>query len=179
MSSPTASARFESSLATGVLFVHSCPKALVPHVEWALAREIGKVVKLDWIAQPLLPNMMRTVAHWRGPAATAAAVASSLFGWQQLRFEITEDQSANGDGGRWMHTPSLGIARVQIDAAGNAVMTEDAVRAAIDSHGSDATQLGKALMNALGAEWDRELEPFRAAEEGDATIFELPRLIAG
>ena len=63
MSSPTASARIESSFATGVLFVHSCPKALVPHVEWALAREVGKVVKLDWEPQPLMPSMMRTVAH--------------------------------------------------------------------------------------------------------------------
>ena len=138
MASTTASARTESSFATGVLFVHSCPKALVPHVEWALAREIGRVVKLDWSPQPLLPHTMRTVADWRGLAGTAAAVASSLFGWQQLRFELTEDQSAAGSGGRWMHTP------------------------------------------ALGGAWDRELEPFRAAEVGDATIFELPqRLSAG
>jgi hypothetical protein len=179
MASPTASARCETSLATGVLFVHSCPKALVPHVEWALAREIGRVVKLDWSPQPLMPNMMRTVAEWRGPAGTAAAAASSLFGWQQLRFEITEDQSATGDGGRWMHTPTLGIFRLQVDAAGNGVLTEDAVRAAVEEHGADGRALSRALANALGYEWDRELEPFRAAEEGDATIFELPRLHAG
>ena len=54
--------------------MHSCPKALVPHVEWALAREVGKVVKLDWEPQPLMPTMMRTVAHWRGAAGTAAEV---------------------------------------------------------------------------------------------------------
>ena len=179
MASTTASARPESSYATGVLFVHSCPKALVPHVEWALAREIGRVVKLDWSPQPLLPNMMRTVADWRGPAGTAASVASSLFGWQQLRFEISEDQSAVGDGGRWMHTPSLGIFRLQVDAAGNGVLTEDAVRCAIAEADGDAGALTGALEGALGAAWDRELEPFRAAEEGDATIFELPRLNAG
>ena len=179
MSSQTASAQLESSFATGVLFVHSCPKALVPHVEWALAREVGKVVKLDWEPQPLMPTMMRTVAHWRGAAGTAAEVASSLFGWQQLRFEITEDQSACGDGGRWMHTPSLGIFRLQTDAAGNGVLTEDAIRCALEESAGDAAAIARALSAALGSAWDRELEPFRAAEEGDATIFELPRLSAG
>lgn len=179
MSSVTASAQLESSFATGVLFVHSCPKALVPHVEWALAREVGKVVKLDWEPQPLMPNMMRTVASWRGAAGTAAEVASSLFGWQQLRFEITEDQSAHGDGGRWMHTPALGIFRMQTDAAGNGVLTEGVIRNAIEAAAGDATAMATALAQALGAEWDRELEPFRAAEEGDATIFALPRLNAG
>lgn len=179
MSTRTASAKPELLFATGVLFVHSCPKALVPHVEWALAREIGKVVKLDWEPQPLLPATMRTVANWRGPAGTAAAVASSLFGWQQLRFEVTEDQSAAGDGGRWMHTPELGIFRLQIDAAGNGVLTEDAVRRAIKSANGNAAQLALELESALGQAWDHALEPFRAAEEGDATIFALPRLNAG
>ncbi len=179
MSTPTASAQLESSFATGVLFVHSCPRALVPHVEWALAREVGRVVKLDWEPQPLMPTMMRTVAHWRGTAGTAAEVASSLFGWQQLRFEITEDQSACGDGGRWMHTPSLGIFRLQTDAAGNGVLTEDAIRCALEESAGDGAAIARALSAALGNAWDRELEPFRAAEEGDATIFELPRLSAG
>lgn len=179
MSTPTTSAQNESSFATGVLFVHSCPKALVPHVEWALAREIGKVVKLEWEPQPLMPSTMRAVANWRGPAGTAAEVASSLFGWQQLRFEITENQSACGDGGRWMHTPQLGIFRIQTDAAGNGVLTENAVRNAIEGAAGDASRLAEMLQSALGAAWDRELDPFRAAEEGDATIFALPRLNAG
>ena len=150
-----------------------------PKDEWALAREVGKVVKREWEPQPLRPTMMRTVAHWRGAAGTAAEVASSLFGWQQLRFEITEDQSACGDGGRWMHTPSLGIFRLQTDAAGNGVLTEDAIRCALEESAGDAAAIARALSAALGSAWDRELEPFRAAEEGDATIFELPRLSAG
>lgn len=179
MSSPTASAQLDFSFATGVLYVHSCPRALVPHVEWALAREIGKVVKLDWQPQPLMPSMMRTVANWRGPVGTAALVASSLFGWQQLRFEITEDQSACGDGGRWMHTPDRGIFRLQVDAAGNGVLTEGVISSAIEAAAGNAAELTRALEGALGREWDRELDPFRAAEEGDATIFALPRLSAG
>lgn len=165
--------------ASGVLFVHSCPKALAPHVEWALAREIGTVVKLDWSRQPLLPASLRAEAVWRGPAGTASEVASSLFGWQQLRFEITEDQSAASNGGRWMHTPSLGIFHMQTDAAGNGVLSEDAVRAAIVGAAGDAEHLARELRLALGEAWDEELEPFRRAEEGDATIFALPQLNAG
>lgn len=163
-------------LTSGVLFVHSCPRALVPHVEWALAREIGSVVKLDWSPQPLLPGMMRSEASWRGPIGTAAAVASSLFGWQQLRFEITEDHTQHTDGGRWMHTPDLGIFHMQTDSAGNGVVSEHAVRAAVEAAAGDAAQLSRELRIALGDAWDEELEAFRQAEEGDATILTLHRV---
>jgi len=160
-----------------VLFVHSCPRALAPHVEWALAREIGRVVKLDWSAQPLIPGMLRAEAVWRGPVGTAAEVASSLFGWQQLRFEITEDGLS--DGGRWMHTPALGIFHMRTDAAGNGLVTEDTVRAAIVAAAGDAAMLMRELRLSLGEAWDDELEPFRCAEAADASIFALPRANAG
>ncbi len=161
---------------SGVLFMHSCPKALAAHVEWALAREIGQVVRLDWSPQPLMPGMLRAEAVWRGPVGTAANVASSLFGWQHLRFEISEDQTAATDGGRWMHTPALGIFHMQVDSAGNGVLNENAVRAAIVGAAGDAELLSRELRLALGAAWDEELEAFRQAEEGDATILTLHRV---
>ena len=68
---------------------------------------------------------------------------------------------------------------LQTDAAGNGVLTEDAIRCALEESAGDAAAIARALSAALGSAWDRELEPFRAAEEGDATIFELPRLSAG
>ncbi|CAG7594911.1 DUF3145 family protein [Leucobacter soli] len=165
--------------ASGVLVVHSCPKGLTSHVEWALASRIGTVVKLDWSPQPLLPDMLRAEASWHGPVGTGAAVASSLFGWHELRFEITEDQTGISDGGRWMHAPTLGIFHMQTDSAGNGVLTEDAVRAAIVGAAGDAERLARELRLALGEAWDEELEPYRQAEVGDATIFALPRLNAG
>ncbi|MGO1538249.1 MAG: DUF3145 family protein [Leucobacter sp.] len=165
-----------SVFTTGVLFVHSCPKAIAPHVEWALAHEVGQVVTLDWAPQPLLQENVRTTAHWRGPVGTAAAVASALFGWKQLRFEITEEATPGEDGGRWMHTPSLGIFRMQTDSAGNGVLTENAVRAAIAGSEGDAVELGRELKLALGDEWDAELEPFRMAEDGDAVVTPLHRV---
>lgn len=167
------------AIASGVLFVHSCPKALAAHVEWALASQIGSVVKLDWSPQPLLPGSLRAEAVWRGPQGTAAEVASSLFGWQQLRFEITEEHTAASDGGRWMHTPNLGIFHVQTDSAGNGLLGENAVRAAIIGAEGNARTLERELRLALGEPWDEELEPFRQAKDGDASIFALPTLGVG
>jgi len=167
------------AVTSGLFVVHSCPKALTSHVEWALASRIGTVVKLDWSPQPLLPDTVRAEALWEGPIGTAADVASSLFGWQHLRFEITEDQTALSDGGRWMHTPGLGICHMRTDSAGNAVLTEQVVHHAIAAAAGDAERLSRALQRALGAAWDAELEPYRQAEFGDATIFALPRLNAG
>lgn len=162
-------------LTSGVLFVHSCPRAVASHVEWALARAIGSVVKLDWTPQPLLPGTVRAEANWRGPVGTASQVASSLFGWSQVRFEITEHQTADSDGGRWMHTPALGIFHMRTDSAGNGVLSEDAVRAALVAAGSDALQLSRELGLALGDAWDQELEPFRCAEPHDARVAPLHR----
>lgn len=176
MVTATAHASLDTAEVTGQFLVHSCPRALMPHVEWALAREIGRVVKLTWTTQPLLPGMMRTEVEWTGPAGTAAAVASSLLGWQQLRFEITEDAHAADIGGRWMHTPTLGIHHTPIDAAGNAMLSEQVIRHAIEATALQPEQLGAVLQARLGSAWDRELEPFRLAEEGDATIFTLHRV---
>ena len=37
----------------GVLYVHSAPSALCPHVEWAASGVLGGAsVDVDWVAQP-------------------------------------------------------------------------------------------------------------------------------
>ncbi|HZD96631.1 MAG TPA: DUF3145 family protein, partial [Micromonosporaceae bacterium] len=36
----------------GVVFVHSTPLAVCPHVEWAIARVLDAPVNLHWTAQP-------------------------------------------------------------------------------------------------------------------------------
>ncbi|MGH3706459.1 MAG: DUF3145 family protein, partial [Agromyces sp.] len=40
--------------ARGVLFVHSSPRALCPHVEWAAGTALGVAVNFDWNEQPVL-----------------------------------------------------------------------------------------------------------------------------
>lgn len=156
------------NMTSGVLFVHSCPRAMIPHMEWAMGRPLGRSVDFTWIPQPVLPGTMRAEFSWEGPVGTAAVVASSLRGWEQLRFEITENQTADTDGGRWLHTPSLGIFHMQIDSVGNAVIPEDRVRYAMELAEGNASLIASELNLALGQAWDDELEPFRhAGDEGD------------
>ncbi len=148
---------------SGVLYVHSCLPAMMPHMEWALGRALGHAVSFAWSEQPILPGTMRAEFEWQGSEATAALVASSLRGWDQLRFEITQNASAANDGGRWLHTPELGIFYMQLDTAGNTVVPEDRIRSAIENSGNDSAQLTRELRLALGQAWDDELEPFRHA----------------
>ena len=74
----------------GVLYVHSAPRALCPHVEWAVAGVLGTRVSLDWIRQPAAPGTWRSEFSWKGEAGTASKLASALRGWHLLRFERYE-----------------------------------------------------------------------------------------
>lgn len=151
-------------MARGVLFVHSAPRALCPHVEWAAGGVLGLRLSLDWIDQPAAPGMLRTELSWQGQAGTGARLTSALRGWAHLRYEVTEEPSAGVDGGRWSHTPELGIFHAVTDTHGNVLVPEDRVRAAMSS--ADQAGMVAELDLALGRAWDDELEPFRYAGEG-------------
>ena len=152
-----------TTIARGVLYVHSSPRALCPHVEWAAGHAIGRAVNFTWADQPVLRGSMRTDYYWEGAPGTGAAIASKLRGWEHLRFEVTEDPMDGVDGSRWLHTPDLGIFHAQTDAAGNIVVPEDRIRAAMDAAGTSAMEMHRELRLALGQAWDDELEPFRHA----------------
>src|SRR5436305_9174389 len=79
--------------ARGVLFVHSGPPALRPHVEWAVAGVLGIPVRLDWDVQPLTPDWLRAQTGWRGTAGTAGRIAAALRDWPLIRCEVTEEPS--------------------------------------------------------------------------------------
>ena len=147
----------------GVLFVHSAPRALCPHVEWATSAVLGARPIVDWTVQPAAPGTMRTEISWTGAVGTGARLASALRGWDHLRFEVTEDATRTTDGSRWSHTPELGIFHAQTDRVGNVVVPEDRIRAAMDG---DPARLLEALDLALGQAWDDELEAFRYAGAG-------------
>lgn len=149
--------------ARGVLYVHSSPRALCPHVEWAAGRAIGHAVNFSWTEQPVLRGSQRADFYWEGAPGTGAAIASALRGWEHLRYEVTEDAAGGVDGARWLHTPELGIFHAQTDTAGNVVIPEDRIRAAMDSAGGSVVDLHHELQLALGQAWDDELEPFRHA----------------
>jgi hypothetical protein len=69
------------------------------------------------------------------------------------------------DGGRWSHTPELGIFHAVTDVHGNIVVPEDRIRAAM-AHLPDTDRVQRELHLALGQAWDDELEPFRYAGAG-------------
>ena len=155
----------------GVLFVHSSPRALSPHVEWAVGTALGDAVNFDWQEQPVLKGSQRTEHYWEGPAGSGAAIASALQGWEHLRYEVTEDPSPGHDGARYMHTPDLGIFFAQTDCAGNLVIPEDRLRYALEVASGDASELQRELNIALGQAWDDELEPFRHASDSAPVIW--------
>lgn len=155
----------------GVLYVHSAPSALCPHIEWAASRALERGVTFTWEPQPVLKGCSRSEFFWDGPVGTGARLASALRGWDHLRFEVTEDAGLGSDGGRWMHTPNLGIFYAQTDTAGNMVVPEDRIRYAMEIAGSDSIELRRELRVALGQTWDDELEPFRHAHDDTSVVW--------
>ncbi|MCL1898284.1 MAG: DUF3145 domain-containing protein [Micrococcales bacterium] len=149
----------------GVLFVHSSPRAVCLHVESVANIMLGHEVSMDWIEQPAAPGMLRAEYSWVGLQGTGARLASALRGWEHLRYEVTEEASRGSDGGRWLHTPTLGIFHSAMDVHGNTVVPENRIRDALDC-GGDLAALRRGLDLALGQAWDDELEPFRYAGAG-------------
>ena len=155
-----------ASLTRGVVFIHSAPAALCPHVEWAIAGVLGGQVSLEWTPQPAQPASYRAELSWQGSPGSGATLASAMRGWQQLRYEVTEEPSPGFEGERYFYTPSLGIFHAVMGVHGDIVIPEDRLRAAmIDAEHGDIT-LPHALDQLLGRAWDEELETFRYAGDG-------------
>ena len=68
------------SATRGVMYVHSAPSALCPHVEWAVGGVLGMSVSFDWTVQPAQASSHRTEYSWVGEGGTASAIASALRG---------------------------------------------------------------------------------------------------
>jgi len=152
----------------GVVYVHSTPLAVCPHVEWAIARVLSAPVRLEWTAQPVEPAARRAEYVWAGRPGTASEIASALRQWPMLRFEVTEEPGPGVDGERFMHVPGRGLFRAATSANGDLVLSEDRLRDIVaTARGYEA--LAHALDRALGAQWDAELEPYRHAGEGCPT----------
>ncbi|MGB3256449.1 MAG: DUF3145 domain-containing protein [Ornithinimicrobium sp.] len=153
----------------GVVFIHSTPTALCPHISWALEGVLDTRVALDWIPQPAQPGTMRTEFSWTGDAGTGAHLASAMRGWDGLRYEVVEEASRGSDGARWTHTPALGIHHARLSADGDIVINEDRLRTIVVEAGGVAAVFEAEVDRCLGAAWDAELEHFRCAGE-DAPV---------
>ena len=151
----------------GVVYVHSAPPALCPHIEWAVGGVLGVRVTLDWTSQPASPGAVRAELSWQADAGTGASLASALRDWVHLRFEVTEEPSAGAEGERWSSTPTLGLFHATTGVHGDIVVREDRLRAALARAACDpATDLVTEVHGLLGRAWDDELETFRHAGDG-------------
>src|SRR3954471_24467904 len=96
-----------ASTTRGVLYVHSAPSALCPHVEWAVGGVLGLAPQVEWTPQSAQPGTYRAEYSWAGDSGTAAALTSALRGWDHLRFEVTEESTSSTEGARYSVTPGL------------------------------------------------------------------------
>lgn len=149
----------------GVVYVHSSPPAVNPHVEWAISGVLDARVVLDWSAQGAAPGSVRAEVSWAGPVGTGARLATALRAWTMVRFEVTEDPSPGTDGERFSHVPGLGLWHGRTSANGDIVLGEDQVRAAL-AGATTRESLTRRLDDLLGTRWDAALEEFRFAGDG-------------
>lgn len=150
---------------TGVVFMHCCPSALAPHVEWALAGVLGAPVRLAWTAQPAAPMHLRAEAAWSGAVGMAARLAASLRAWPMLVFEITETATSVSDGERLAYVPGRGFHRSTVSVNGDVVVGEERLRGLL-SRAHSAEDYAHGIAELLGSSWDAELEPYRRGGDG-------------
>ena len=153
----------------GVLYVHSAPSALCPHVDWAVGGVFGMSVRLEWTPQPVERSSYRAEYVWTGPTGTAAKLATTLKGWQRIRFEVTEEGTVHSEAERYSYTPTLGVFHANTGRHGDIVISEDRIRQAMLNARLGGSDLVAALDELLGRAWDSELEPFRYAGD-DAPV---------
>jgi hypothetical protein len=149
-----------------VLYVHSAPSALCPHIEWAVGGVLGTAVSFEWTPQGAQAGAYRAEFSWAGEAGTAAAIASAVRGWNHLRFEITEEPTASTEGARFSYTPDLGIFHAVTGLHGDIMIPEDRLKAAVVKAALGDTTLLLEIDKLLGKPWDDELETFRHAGDG-------------
>ena len=154
------------SVTRGVLYVHSTPSALCPHIEWAVGGVLGVAVNPVWTPQPAQQGSYRTELSWTGQPGTAASIASALRGWNHLRFEVTEDPTPGSEGTRFSYTPELGVFHAVTGLHGDILIPEDRLKAAVVKAALGDTTLLVEIDKLLGKPWDDELETFRHAGEG-------------
>jgi hypothetical protein len=150
--------------ARGVVYVHSSPTAVCPHVEWAISGVLGTKVSLHWTPQVAVHGQLRAECTWSGPAGSGGALAGALRAWPMLRFEVTEEPTPGVDGERFCHVPNLGLWNGRTSANGDIVVAEDQLRAVLAS--TATAQVPARLNDLLGSAWDEALEPFRLAGDG-------------
>ncbi len=155
----------EAAQSRGVIFIHSCPNAVAPHLEWALAKVLGTEVPMEWAPQPVAPRQLRSQIIWSGKQGMGARIASSLLAFGQVRYEVTEDPSVGHEGERFAATPELGLFRATIGTHGDVMVHEERLRNVIVQSTATGESVAGDIRRLIGQPWDEELEAFRIAHD--------------
>lgn len=162
--------------ARGMIFIHSTPAALCPHLEWAVGAVLEVPAVFAWTDQPAEPGTKRAELSWTGPSGAGARLASKLASMARIRFEVTEDATPGSDGQRYCFTPSLGAFSAVVGVHGDILVGEDRIKHAVANDALGGETIYKALEKLLGVPWDDELDVFRHASD-DAPVRWLHQVV--
>ena len=152
----------KSSNYAGRILIYSAPAALQEHITWAIEQGLGQVIKLPWQNQPLNPAAKALQLEYKHHMPIAAKLATALKAWHYIRFEIREVNKNTQDTTYYRATPDLGLHQAQLASNGDVVLNENQVNSILKNSLS-YEKLQANLENALGVNWDIELEPYRIA----------------
>lgn len=158
----------------GDLRIYSAPSALISHVEWAINQHIGSAQVLEWITQPLSPGAFALEFEWKSNRSLAPKLAMALKGWHFIRFEMREFNVGMAEGIFFRCTPDLGLHQATTGSTGDVMIPENQINNLIYKSIS-VEKLKSSLENAIGKQWDDELEPFRIAlaERGQESLSQI------
>lgn len=152
----------------GRVHVLSCPPALCPHAEFAVAGALGVPVSLQWSVQAAAQGCLQAMLEWRAPSGTAGGLAARLRRLGPVRFDVVEGPLAGADAERYSFDPDLGLHRAALAANGDVVVGEGPLRSLLDAARAEPGALVQGLERLLGSAWDSALEPLRVGGEGAA-----------
>ena len=156
-----------STATRGVLYVHSAPSALCPHIEWAVGGVLGVPVNVDWTPQPAQPGTYRAELSWSGvhrlrpPPSPRRCAAGTTCASRSPRSRPRPPRAS-----RYSYTPDLGVFHAVTGLHGDIMIPEDRLKAAVVKAALGDTTLVAEVDKLLGKPWDDELETFRHAGEG-------------
>jgi hypothetical protein len=142
----------------GCLHIHACPASLLPAVERAVASCLPECPAPVWYHRD--EGTSYADVDWSAAPGCAALLAHSLRLLGAVTFEVTEQASAGQDGERFSFVPGLGLYRAGTNAAGDLVVDENQLGAAL-RESPNAEALRERIGRLLGRPWDDVLEPLR------------------
>jgi hypothetical protein len=146
----------------GRIHIYSAPAALTQHIEWAINQHLNQVVKITWVNQSLSPGCLASELEYKSKLPVAAKIATALKSWHYIRCEIRQIDLRSSDATLYRITPDLGLHQASLASNGDVVINENQLNQIINNSYSHK-MLQSNLENALGSNWEIELEPYRIA----------------